>query len=258
MRTITHWIDGAADAGRGSERAPVFEPASGHQQAEVVLGTTADVDAAVASARAAFPGWRDTSLAQRVQVLFRYRALLDAHRDELAEMISSEHGKVRADALGEVGRGLEVVELACGIPELLKGEHNQDVSGGIDAFNVRQPLGVAAGISPFNFPAMVPMWLYPVAVACGNCFVLKPSEKDPSVSVRLAQLFTEAGLPAGVFNVVQGDATAVNALLEHPDIAAVSFVGSTPIARHVHQSASTSGKRVQALGGAKNHMVVLP
>ena len=216
------------------------------------------MDAAVASAKAAFPGWRDTSLSQRNRILFRFRDLVDRHTDELAALITGQHGKVLSDAKGEVTRGLDVIEFACGLPHLLKGEHAEDVSTGIDAFSVRQPLGVVAGITPFNFPAMVPLWMFPIAIACGNTFVLKPSEKDPAANVRLAELFTEAGLPPGVLNVVHGDAVAVNRLLEHPDIEAVSFVGSTPIARHVYETGTRAGKRVQALGGAKNHMVVLP
>ena len=258
IATINHWIDGKPSALASTRTSPVFNPATGHQTGEVLLAELADVDAAVASAVAAYPGWRDTSLSRRTSIMFAYRALLDAHRLELAEMISAEHGKVRADALGEVARGIEVVEFACGIGEMLKGDRTENVSTSVDAFTVRQPVGVVAGITPFNFPAMVPMWMFPMAIACGNTFVLKPSEKDPSVSLRLAELFTEAGLPDGVLTVLQGDAVAVNGLLNHPDISGISFVGSTPIARHIHTTAAANGKRVQALGGAKNHMIVLP
>jgi malonate-semialdehyde dehydrogenase (acetylating)/methylmalonate-semialdehyde dehydrogenase len=212
----------------------------------------------VASAASAFPGWRDTSLGRRTQVLFAFRDLLARHAEELARLITSEHGKVLADARGEVARGLEVVEFACGLPELLKGSFSENVSHGVDSYSIRQPLGVCAGITPFNFPVMVPMWMYPIALACGNAFILKPSERDPSASLRTAELLADAGLPAGVFGVVHGDREAVDALLAHPGIAAVSFVGSTPIARHVYETAARHGKRVQALGGAKNHMVVLP
>lgn len=257
-RTVAHWVDGVATPLGSSRTSPVTDPATGKVTSSVLLATERDVDLAVASARAASLQWRDTSLSARAAVMFDYRRLIDAHRLELAEMVSAEHGKVRTDALGEVARGLEVVEFACGIGELLKGDRTEQVSAGVDAFTVRQPVGVVAGITPFNFPAMVPMWMFPLAIACGNTFVLKPSEKDPSVSVRLAELMTEAGLPDGVFNVVQGDAVAVNRLLAHPDVDAVSFVGSTPIARHVQRVATEHGKRVQALGGAKNHMVVLP
>ena len=258
VETVPHWIDGAADLGAGPERLPITNPATGAVTANVAIADASDVDRAVASAAAAFPGWRDTSLARRTEVLFAFRHLLDRHRTDLARIISAEHGKVLADATGEVGRGIEVVDFACGLGHLLKGERAQDVSTGVDAYSVRQPLGVVAGITPFNFPAMVPMWMFPVAIACGNTFVLKPSEKDPSVSIRTAELFAEAGLPPGVLTILQGDATAVDGLLKHPDIGAVSFVGSTPIARHVYETGTATGKRVQALGGAKNHMVVLP
>jgi malonate-semialdehyde dehydrogenase (acetylating)/methylmalonate-semialdehyde dehydrogenase len=258
VETIPHWIDGRATLGAGPERLPVTDPASGNVIAEVAAADSGDVDRAVASAGRAFPAWSDTSLARRTDVLFAFRHLLDRHRTNLARLISAEHGKVLADAGGEVGRGIDVVDFACGLGHLLKGERSQDVSTGVDAYSVRQPLGVAAGITPFNFPAMVPMWMFPIAIACGNTFVLKPSEKDPSVSIRLAELFSEAGLPPGVFTVLQGDAVAVDGLLDHPDVAAVSFVGSTPIARHVYETGTRAGKRVQALGGAKNHMVVLP
>ncbi len=258
VETVPHWIDGAATLGAGSARLPVTDPASGTVIAEVAVAGTADVDRAVASATRAAAEWRDTSLARRTELLFTFRHLLDEHRADLARLISAQHGKVLNDAIGEVGRGIDVVDFACGLGHLLKGERSQDVSTGVDAFSVRQPLGVVAGITPFNFPAMVPMWMFPVAIACGNTFVLKPSEKDPSVSIRLAELFTDAGLPPGVFTVLQGDAVAVDGLLGHPDVAAISFVGSTPVARHVFETGTRAGKRVQALGGAKNHMVVLP
>ena len=255
---ITHWIDGRTREGAAERRGDVTNPATGAVSGTVDFASGADVDTAVAAAKAAYPGWRDTSLARRTQILFRFRELLVRNQDEIAALISAEHGKVHSDALGEVARGLEVVEFACGIPHLLKGGHSENVSTKVDAYSIRQPLGVVAGITPFNFPAMVPMWMFPVAVACGNTFVLKPSEKDPSAAMRLAELWTEAGLPDGVFNVVHGDKVAVDAILAHPDIAAVSFVGSTPIARYVYENGTRAGKRVQALGGAKNHMLVLP
>ncbi|GAA4337057.1 malonate-semialdehyde dehydrogenase (acetylating)/methylmalonate-semialdehyde dehydrogenase [Actinomadura luteofluorescens] len=255
---VTHWIGGKPFGGESGRRGDIFEPASGHAAGTVDLAGPREVGAAVAAAKAAFPGWRDASLSQRAKVLFRFRELVDAHSGELARLISSEHGKVVADAAGEVARGLEVAEFACGIPHLLKGGFSENVSSRVDAYSILQPVGVAAGITPFNFPAMVPMWMFPVAIACGNTFVLKPSEKDPSASVRLAELWAEAGLPDGVFNVLHGDREAVDGLLRHPDVKAVSFVGSTPIARHVYETAAANGKRVQALGGAKNHMLVLP
>ena len=258
MTTIPHFIAGHRTSPEGSETAPVTDPATGRESARVALGDADVVDEAVGAAAEAWPAWRDTSLTSRTTIMFRFRELLDAHRLELAELISSEHGKVRADALGEVGRGLEVVEFACGIGEMLKGERNEDVSSGVDTFSVRQPLGVTVGITPFNFPAMVPMWMYPMAIACGNTFGLESSAKAPPPPLRVAELFTEAGLPPGVFNLVNGTAGAVDALLTHSDVRAVSFVGSTPVARHVHETATANGKRVQALGGAKNHMVVLP
>ncbi len=241
-----------------SRTSDVFNPATGEVAAQVVLAEQADVDLAVSSSLKAAQSWSESSLSTRSRILFAYRHLLHSNRDELAAIITSEHGKVLSDAAGEVQRGLEVVEFACGIPQLLKGEHSEQVSRGVDAYSLRQPLGVVAGITPFNFPVMVPMWMFPIAIACGNTFVLKPSERDPSASVRLAELFGEAGLPDGVLNVLQGDAFAVNALLDHPDVSAASFVGSTPIARHVYSRGTAAGKRVQALGGAKNHMVVLP
>lgn len=258
MRTIEHWIGGARTTGAGERRSPVFNPATGEEQAEVLLASEADVDAAVRAAAKAFPGWSQSSLSARAKVLFAFRQLVNDHIDDLAGIVADEHGKVMSDARGEVQRGLEVVEFACGIPHLLKGEYSDQVSTGVDVFSYRQPLGVAAGITPFNFPVMVPMWLHPVAIACGNSFVLKPSERDPSASMLVAELWAEAGLPSGVFNVVHGDKVAVDALLDHPGVAAISFVGSTPIARYVHDRAAANGKRVQALGGAKNHAVVLP
>jgi len=256
--TIPHWIDGARTTGVSTRTSDVFNPATGEVAKRVGLADQSDVDLAVAAAVKAAASWSESSLATRTRILFTYRHLLHEHRDELAAIITNEHGKVLDDAAGEVQRGLEVVEFACGIPQLLKGEHSEQVSRGVDAYSVRQPLGVVAGITPFNFPVMVPMWMFPVAIACGNTFILKPSERDPSASVRLAELFTEAGLPDGVLNVLHGDATAVNALLDHRDVAAASFVGSTAIAKHVYARGTAAGKRVQALGGAKNHMVVLP
>ncbi|MEO7981382.1 MAG: CoA-acylating methylmalonate-semialdehyde dehydrogenase [Sporichthyaceae bacterium] len=258
MKTIEHWVGGARTAGNSSRTSPVYNPATGEQQAQVALASRSDVDSAVATARAAFVSWGQSSLSQRTKVLFGFRELATRRAKELAEVVSDEHGKVVSDALGEVQRGLEVVEFACGIPHLLKGEFSDQVSTGIDVFSFREPLGVVAGITPFNFPVMVPMWMHPVAVACGNTFILKPSERDPSASMLVAEMWTEAGLPDGVFNVVHGDKEAVDAILEHPDIAAVSFVGSTPIAQYIHERGTANGKRVQALGGAKNHAVVLP
>ncbi|MCK8432945.1 CoA-acylating methylmalonate-semialdehyde dehydrogenase [Streptomyces sp. D2-8] len=258
MKTITHWIDGKPVEGTSGRFGPVYNPASGAQEKQVAFASVDEVDAAVASAKAAFESWGESSLAKRTAILFKYRELLDAHRDEIAGLITAEHGKVHSDALGEVARGMEIVELACGISVQLKGELSTQVSTRVDVASIRQPLGVVAGITPFNFPAMVPMWMFPLAIACGNTFVLKPSEKDPSASYRLAELATEAGLPEGVLNIVQGDKTAVDRILEHPDIEAVSFVGSTPIAKYIQLKAVEHGKRVQALGGAKNHMLVLP
>ncbi|MET8220687.1 CoA-acylating methylmalonate-semialdehyde dehydrogenase [Streptomyces hirsutus] len=258
MKTISHWIGGKPVEGASGRFGPVWNPATGAQEKQVAFADTTEVDAAVAAAKDAFESWGTSSLAKRTAILFKYRELLDAHRDEIAELITAEHGKVHSDALGEVARGMEIVELACGISVQLKGELSTEVSSRVDVASIRQPLGVVAGITPFNFPAMVPMWMFPLAIACGNTFVLKPSEKDPSASVRLAELATEAGLPDGVLNVVHGDRTAVDRILEHPDIEAVSFVGSTPIARHIQLKATEHGKRVQALGGAKNHMLVLP
>jgi malonate-semialdehyde dehydrogenase (acetylating) / methylmalonate-semialdehyde dehydrogenase len=258
VTTIEHWIGGGATGGTSTRRAPVFNPATGRQQHEVVLAETADVDAAVAAAKTAFASWSQASLSKRTKIMFAFRELVNSHVKELAEIISDEHGKVLSDAAGEVQRGLEVVEFACGIPQLLKGDYSDQASTGVDVFSFREPLGVVAGITPFNFPVMVPMWMHPVAIACGNTFVLKPSERDPSASTFVAGLWRQAGLPDGVFNVVHGDKVAVDAILDHPDIAAVSFVGSTPIARYIHQKASATGKRVQALGGAKNHAIILP
>ena len=258
MRTIEHWIGGKPTAAGSTRTSPVWNPATGAQQAEVLLATAADVDQAVSAARDAFVGWSQSSLSARTKILFRFRELVTANLDRIAEAITDEHGKVLSDARGEVQRGLEVVEFACGIPQLLKGEYSDQVSTGVDVFSFREPLGVVAGITPFNFPAMVPMWMFPVAIACGNTFVLKPSERDPSASLVMAELWAEAGLPEGVFNVVHGDKESVDAILDHADVAAVSFVGSTPIARYIHQRAGENGKRVQALGGAKNHAIILP
>jgi malonate-semialdehyde dehydrogenase (acetylating)/methylmalonate-semialdehyde dehydrogenase len=258
METIAHWIGGKRWEAPPARSGEVFDPASGRPSARVAFASPAEVDRAVAAARDAFSAWREASLAKRTKVLFAFRELLDRKKEELARILVSEHGKVFADALGEVNRGLEVVEFACGIPQLLKGEFSESVSTDVDSYSIRQPLGVVAGITPFNFPAMVPMWMYPLAIACGNTFVLKPSEKDPSASLFCAELFKQAGLPDGVFNVIHGDKVAVDRILEHPDVQAVSFVGSTPIARFIYETGTKNGKRVQALGGAKNHMVVLP
>jgi malonate-semialdehyde dehydrogenase (acetylating)/methylmalonate-semialdehyde dehydrogenase len=258
VRTIEHWIGNGPTSGGSARLGKVWNPATGQQQAEVLLAEVSDVADAVASARAAFEGWSQTSLNKRTKVMFAFRELVDAHADELAEIISDEHGKVVSDARGEVQRGLQVVEFACGIPHLLKGDFSNQVSTGVDTFSFREPLGVVAGITPFNFPIMVPMWMHPVAIACGNTFVLKPSERDPSASMLVARLYAEAGLPPGVFDVVHGDKVAVDAILDHPDVRAVSFVGSTPVARYIHERASATGKRVQALGGAKNHAIILP
>jgi len=255
---INHWIGGKSTLLSSDRTSAVFNPATGEQANEVALANVADVDTAVANALEAFPAWRATSLGRRAEIMFKARAIFDARRGELADIISSEHGKVPSDALGEIARGLENVEFACGIPNLLKGGFSEQVASGVDVFSIHQPLGVVAGITPFNFPAMVPMWMFANAIATGNCFILKPSEKDPSAALFLAQVLTEAGLPPGVFNVVHGDKVAVDALLAHPGVAAVSFVGSTPIARYIYETGTKAGKRVQALGGAKNHMIVLP
>ncbi len=255
---IAHWINGESVTGAGTRTAPVFDPALGIATKHVVLADAADVDAAVAAAKAAFPEWRDLSLARRQAILFRFRELLDAKKGELAEIVTSEHGKVLSDALGEITRGLEVVEFATGLAHHLKGEFSEQVSSGVDVYSTKQPLGVVGIISPFNFPAMVPMWFFPIAIAAGNTVVVKPSEKDPSASIWIAKLWQEAGLPDGVFNVLNGDKVAVDGLLTHDDVKSISFVGSTPIARYVYETGTKHGKRVQALGGAKNHMLVLP
>jgi malonate-semialdehyde dehydrogenase (acetylating) / methylmalonate-semialdehyde dehydrogenase len=257
MNRISHWIDGKVVESTSGNSAPVYDPATGEQSAAVDLASTAEVDTAVAAAKAAFPGWRSTSLSRRAEVMFRMRELVDANRKEIASLLTAEHGKVLSDSLGEVARGLENIEYACGIPQLIKGDYSEQAASGIDVYSIRQPLGVVAGITPFNFPAMVPMWMFANALACGNTFVLKPSEKDPSVNMFVAELLAQAGLPAGCFNVVQGDKVAVDHFLEHDDVAAVSFVGSTPIAQYIYETGTKNGKRVQALGGAKNHMLVL-
>jgi malonate-semialdehyde dehydrogenase (acetylating)/methylmalonate-semialdehyde dehydrogenase len=258
MELITHWINGKPHDASPQTTGPVFDPATGTQTREVAFASPAVVDTAVAAAADAFSGWRDTSIAKRTAILFAFRELVDRHREDLAKLLVAEHGKVINDARGEIQRGLENIEFACGIGQLIKGDFSENVSTSVDSYAIRQPLGVVAGITPFNFPAMVPMWMYPLAIACGNTFVLKPSEKDPSASILSAELLAEAGLPDGVFNVVHGDKVAVDRILEHPDVAAVSFVGSTPIARYIYETGTAHGKRVQALGGAKNHMIVLP
>ncbi|WP_336711348.1 CoA-acylating methylmalonate-semialdehyde dehydrogenase [Arthrobacter sp. USHLN218] len=256
--TITHFINGAETVGSGDRTQPVYNPATGEATGELRLANRADIDDVVAAAKAASETWAETSLTKRVAVLFKFRELLAENVQELAKVVTSEHGKVVSDAAGEVGRGLEVVEYACGAAQSLKGEYSDQVSGGIDVFSFRQPLGVVAGITPFNFPVMVPLWMAPVAIVTGNAFILKPSERDPSASLFLARLWKEAGLPDGVFNVLQGDKEAVDGLLTHPDVDGISFVGSTPIARYVYETGTQHGKRVQALGGAKNHAVVMP
>ncbi|MEJ6021600.1 CoA-acylating methylmalonate-semialdehyde dehydrogenase [Ramlibacter sp. PS4R-6] len=258
IASIDHWISGRRVAGRSGRASDVFNPATGTVTGRVALGNAAEVDAAVASARAAFPAWADTPPIRRARVMFKFLELLNKHRDELARAITAEHGKVFTDAQGEVTRGIDIVEFACGIPQLLKGQYTDQVSTGIDNWTMRQPLGVVAGITPFNFPVMVPMWMYPVAIAAGNAFILKPSPLDPTPSLMMGELMKEAGLPDGIFNVVQGDKEAVDALLEHPDVRALSFVGSTAIAQKIYETGARHGKRVQALGGAKNHMVVMP
>ena len=255
---INHWIGGRLVEGTSGRHGDVYDPAAGHVHKHVDFASVEEIDAAVAAARAAFPGWRSTSLSKRTDILFRIRNLVDERRHALAALLTAEHGKVPSDALGEIARGIENLEFACGLPNLLKGGFSEQASTGIDVYQIRQPLGVVAGITPFNFPAMVPMWMFAKAIACGNTFILKPSEKDPSASIFIAELLKEAGVPDGVFNVVHGDKVAVDRILEHPDIAAVSFVGSTPIARYIYETGTKNGKRVQALGGAKNHMVVLP
>ncbi|MDQ1572097.1 MAG: malonate-semialdehyde dehydrogenase (acetylating) / methylmalonate-semialdehyde dehydrogenase [Actinomycetota bacterium] len=258
LPVLAHWIDGAERPSTSGRTSPVFDPALGVATKHVALADRAEVDAAVASAKAAFPGWRDLSITKRQQILFRFRELLNERKEDLALILTSEHGKVLSDALGEITRGLEVVELATGFPHLIKGEYSANVSTGVDVYSTRGPIGVVGIISPFNFPAMVPMWFFPIAIAAGNTVVLKPSEKDPSAANWLAELFTEAGLPDGVFNVLHGDKVAVDGLLEHADVKSISFVGSTPIAKYIYETAARNGKRVQALGGAKNHMLVLP
>ncbi len=256
--TLHHWIGGAKVAGDSGRFGDVYNPATGEKAARVPFADAAELKRAVAAAAEAFPAWSRTPPAQRAAVMFRFRELVLAHMDELAELISKQHGKTIVDSKGSITRGVEVVEFACGIAHHLKGEHTINVGGNVDSYSLRQPLGVVAGITPFNFPAMVPMWMFPMAIACGNCFILKPSEKDPSCPLRLAELLAEAGLPAGVMNVVNGDKAAVDAILDDPDIQAVSFVGSTPIAEHVYRRGTGHNKRVQALGGAKNHMVIMP
>lgn len=258
METITHFVSNAAFAGTGTRISDIVNPATGAVTGNVSLATAADVDAVVTVASHALHGWSNTPPAKRAMVMFEFRDLLKRHIDDLAELLSAEHGKTLPDAKGEIARGIEVVEYACGIPHLLKGEYSEAVAQNVDSFSVRQPVGVVAGITPFNFPAMVPLWMYPVAIACGNTFVLKPSEKDPSVVMRIAELFAQAGLPEGVFNVVNGDKEAVDALLDHPDVEAVSFVGSTTIGEQIYRRGTSNGKRVQALCGAKNHLVVMP
>jgi malonate-semialdehyde dehydrogenase (acetylating) / methylmalonate-semialdehyde dehydrogenase len=255
---VSHWIGGRLVEGTSGRRGPVFNPATGRQEKWVDFASVEEVDSAVAAAAEAFPGWRATSLSKRTEIMFRIRNLVDQHRKEIAAFLTAEHGKVPSDALGEIARGLENLEFATGIPHLMKGSYSEQVSGGIDVYQLRQPLGVVAGITPFNFPAMVPMWMFGNAIASGNCFILKPSEKDPSASIFIAELLAEAGVPDGVFNVVHGDKVAVDRILEHRTIKAVSFVGSTPIAKYIYETGTKNGKRVQALGGAKNHMIVLP
>lgn len=258
IRSVSNWINGELHEAKSDRWADVFDSATGEKCAQVVMSSEADVDAAVAAAKAALPGWSGTSVLRRARVMFKLKELIERDRAEIAALITQEHGKVLHDADGSIQRGLEVVEFACGIPHLIKGEYNDQVGTGVDCYSMRQPVGVCVGITPFNFPAMVPLWMFPLAIACGNTFILKPSEKDPGCSLKWAELLAEAGLPPGVFNVVQGDHVAVNALLNDERVSAVSFVGSTPVAEHVYKTASTNGKRVQALGGAKNHLVVLP
>jgi len=258
MNHISHWINGALVAGTSGRSGAVFNPATGVQMSTVDFASVQEIDSAVAAAIAALPGWRATNLSRRAEIMFNIRNLVQSNRNEIAALLSAEHGKVITDALGEIARGLENIEFACGIPHLLKGSYSEQAATGVDVYSIRQPLGVVAGITPFNFPAMVPMWMFASAIACGNTFILKPSEKDPSVALFLAELLKQAGVPDGVFNVINGDKVAVDRLLEHPDVAAVSFVGSTPIARYIYETGTRNGKRVQALGGAKNHMLVLP
>ena len=255
---VAHWINGSLQAGSGTQTQDIFNPATGQVQGQLSLAATADLDAAVRSAQAAAPAWGNTPALQRSRVMFRFLEIVQSRRDQLAECLVREHGKTREDALGEIARGIENIEFATAMPQLLKGEYTEQVARGLDAWSVRQPLGVVAGITPFNFPAMVPLWMFPLALGCGNCFILKPSERDPSASLLMAQWLKEAGLPDGVFNVVQGDRTIVDAILAHPGISGVSFVGSTPVAAHIYATGTANGKRVQALGGAKNHLVVMP
>src|SRR5262245_40041806 len=257
-KTINHWIDGKTYERAADRHGDVFNPATGEVQARVAFASPGVVDEAVESAARAADSWRSVSIAKRTKILFAFRQLVDKHQKEIARLLTLEHGKVTGDAIGEVNRGLEVIEFACGIADLAKGEYSENVSTEVDSYSLRQPIGVVAGITPFNFPAMVPMWMYPMALACGNAFILKPSERDPSVTNFCAELLQKAGLPDGVFNIVHGDKVAVDRLLEHPDVGALSFVGSTPIAKYIYETGTRNGKRVQALGGAKNHMVVLP
>ena len=258
METVNHWIDGREFVSKSNRTAPVFDPALGIETKRVALANAEEISAAILSAKKAFPSWRDTSLAKRQAIIFNFRELLNSKKEELAQIITSEHGKVLSDALGEITRGQEVVEFAVGIPHLMKGFYSEQVSTGVDVYSTRQPLGVVGVISPFNFPAMVPMWFYPIAIAAGNTVVLKPSEKDPSASIWIAKLWKEAGLPDGVFNVLNGDKESVDGLINSPDVESISFVGSTPIAQYIYENSSKYGKRVQSLGGAKNHMLVLP
>ena len=258
IRNVTNWVNGQLVETTSGRSLDVFDSATGQQCASVAMSNEADVDKAVASAKTAFPGWSRTPVLKRAAVMFKLRELIERDRDEIAALLTQEHGKVLHDAAGSIQRGLEVVEFACGMPQLLKGEFSDQVGTGVDTYSMRQALGVCVGITPFNFPAMVPLWMFPISIACGNTFILKPSEKDPSISIKWAELLQEAGLPDGVFNVVQGDHVAVNSLLNDQRIAAASFVGSTPVAEHVYKTASANGKRVQALGGAKNHLVVMP
>jgi malonate-semialdehyde dehydrogenase (acetylating)/methylmalonate-semialdehyde dehydrogenase len=258
IRNVGNWVNEQMQAGSAGRSLEVFDSATGQQCASVAMSSEADVDAAVAAARAAFPAWSRTPVLKRAGIMFKLRELIERDRDEIAALLTQEHGKVLHDAAGSIQRGLEVVEFACGIPQLIKGDYSDQVGTGVDTYSMRQALGVCVGITPFNFPAMVPLWMFPIAIACGNTFILKPSEKDPSISIKWAELLAEAGLPAGVFNVVQGDHVAVNSLLNDKRVAAVSFVGSTPVAEHIYKTASSCGKRVQALGGAKNHLIVMP
>ena len=258
VHELSHFIDGQRAAGASGKFADVFDPAQGRVTARVPVATTAEVAAAVAAAKAAFPAWSETAPLTRARLMFKFKALLDAHTDELAELITRDHGKLLSDAKGEVLRGIEIVEFACGIPNLLKTDFTDQAGGDLDAWNLRQPLGVAAGVTPFNFPVVVPCWMFVIAAACGNTFILKPSERTPSASIRLAELFIEAGFPKGVFNVVHGSKAVVDALIEHPDVVAISVVASTPVAEYIYSETAKRGKRVQALGSAKNHLVVMP